>query len=112
MIDYEKIGVRIKGYRNAAHLTQRELADIVLVDRNHINSIENGRKIPSLELIILIANALKVSADDLLVDSVDYSHSAGGDEIHTMMLDCNDVEKRMLIKALRFLKALLSEFGI
>ena len=112
MIDYEKIGVRIKGYRNAAHLTQRELADIVLVDRNHINSIENGRKIPSLDLIILIANAPKVSADDLLVDSVEYSHSVGGDEIHTMMLDCNDVEKRMLIKALRFLKALLSEFGI
>ena len=112
MIDYEKIGVRIKGYRNAAHLTQRELADIVLVDRNHINSIENGRKIPSLDLIILIANALKVSADDLLVDSVEHAHSVNGDEIHTLLLDCNDVEKRMLIKALRFLKALLSEFGI
>ena len=112
MIDYAKVGGRIKGFRNAAHLTQEQLAEIVLVDHNHISSIENGRKIPSLELIILIANALKVSTDDLLVDSVEHAHSVNGDEIHTLLLDCNDVEKKMLIKALHFLKALLSEFGI
>lgn len=112
MIDYSKIGVRIKAYRKEKKLTQEQLSIIVSVDHRHISGIENGRKTPSLELIILIANALEVSADDLLVDVVDHSTAPTGDEIHSLLLDCTDVEKKMLSRIMKFMKALLSEFGI
>ncbi len=41
------------------------------------------------ELLILIANALDVSADDLLTDSLKHSSSQVGTEIHDLLLDCN-----------------------
>jgi len=112
MIDYSKIGARIKGYRNEKGLSQEELGIKVSVDHRHISGIESGRKSPSLELIIRIANALEVSADDILVDALDHSTATTGDEIHFLLLDCTDAERKMLTRTMKFMKALLSEFGI
>ena len=110
MIDYSKIGIRIREFRNKKKLTQEALADEVSVDYRHIASVENGRKYPSLELVILIANALGVSADDILVDALD--NVASKDELHSLLADCSKTEESIIIKTLKFMKALLSEYGI
>ena len=110
MIDYSKIGARIKEYRNRKGLSQEALAVKVSVDYRHIASIENGRKYPSLELVILIANALEVSADDILIDVIDCA--ASKDELHSLMIGCSNTEASILIKTLKFTKELFSEFGI
>ena len=78
---------------------------------NHSN-IETGAKGMTLERLISIANALDVSADDLLTDNLKHSSSPVSTEIQDIMLDCNHDEKEMLVRTLKFLKALLSEFGI
>ena len=62
--------------------------------------------------IVMIANALDVSADDLLTDNLKHSSSPVSTEIHDLLLDCNQDEKAILTKTVRFLKATLSEFGI
>lgn len=111
-IDYESIGRRIKHYRMGKKLSQEALADIVYITGRHISNIETGAKPPSLELLILIANALDVSADDLLTDNLKYSSSPVGTEIHNLLLDCNHDENAILTRTLKFLKGLLSEFGI
>ncbi len=111
-IDYESIGKRIKRYRMDKGLSQEELSELVLANHQHISNIETGRRFPSLELLVSIANALEVSADDLLTDSLTHSTSTSGTEIHTLLLDCNEDETKMLIKTLKFMKALLAEFGI
>ena len=82
------------------------------VNNEHISRIEAGKKYPSLDLIVMIANALDVSADDLLTDNLKYSSSPVDTEIHDLLLDCNQDEKAILTKTVRFLKATLSEFGI
>lgn len=110
MIDYSKIGARIKEYRSLKKLSQEVLANRVSVDYRHIASVENGRKYPSLELIILIANELEVSADDILVDVLD--HASSKDELHSMLVGCSDTEKNILIRTVEFAKELFSEFGI
>ncbi len=111
-IDYESIGKRIKSYRSMKNLSQEELGELVSINYRHISNIENGRRFPSLELIVAIANALDVSADDLLTDNLKHSSSPVDTEIHDLLLDCNHDEKAILTRTLTFLKALLSEFGV
>lgn len=111
-IEYESIGKRIKSFRTERDLSQEELGVLISANSHHVSNIENGRRAPSLESLVLIANALQVSADDLLVDSLTNSKSTAGSEIHKLLLDCNEDEKKMLTKILQFMKTLLIEFGI
>ena len=111
-LDYASIGTRIKYYRNLRKLSQEALAEMVSVNHEHICRIECGRARPSLPLLISIANALGISIDDIVVDSLSHPKSITGDAIHTLLLDCNESEKKMLTKTLAFMKALFSEFGV
>ena len=111
-IDSESIGRRIKHYRSEKKLSQEELATAVFITPRHVSNLETGAKAPSLEMLISIANALDVSADDLLTDNLKHSSSPVDTEIHDLLLDCNHDEKAILTRTLTFLKALLSEFGV
>ena len=111
-VDYESIGKRIKYYRTEKNMSQEALAEATNITFKHLSNIEVARKYPSLEIIISIANALDVSADDLLTDNLKHSSSPVGTEIHDLLLDCNHDEKAILTRTLTFLKGLLSEFGI
>jgi putative transcriptional regulator len=45
--------------------TQQDLADLVGVSRQSINSIENGRYVPSLPLALTFARVFKRPTDDI-----------------------------------------------
>lgn len=60
------LGIVIKQLRNNRGLTQDDLGVAVEVDRKHIGRIENGEKIPSLILLIAIAEALKIKTSEIL----------------------------------------------
>lgn len=109
-VDYEKMGVRISKFRSKKGLSQEQLGRLVVADYNHISRVEKGKRRPSLELIIQIANALEVSADDILIDSLE--HPATSDEIHSVLQDCSETEKSILTKTVEFVKTIFTEFGI
>lgn len=109
-VDYEKMGVRISNYRSKKGLSQEQLGRMVVADYNHISRVEKGKRRPSLELIIQIANALDVSADDILIDSLE--HSTASDEIHAYLQNCTETEKSILKKSINFIKTIFTEFGI
>lgn len=111
-LDYESIGKRIKRYRTDKKISQEELGQIVFVNNEHISRIETGAKGPSLEMLVMIANALDVSADDLLTDNLKHSSSPVSTELHDLLLDCNNDEKAILTKTVKFLKATLVEHGV
>ncbi len=56
---------RVKELREAKGWTQQELADLVGVSRQSINSIERGRYVPSLLLALTFARVFKISTDDI-----------------------------------------------
>lgn len=62
------IGTRIKAGRVAAGLTQERLAEKVGISSTYLSAIECNVKDPKLATFIKIANAIGVSADDLLAD--------------------------------------------
>lgn len=111
-LNNKAIGQRIKYYRTERGLSQEELAEMIFTTREHLSRLESGLKVVSLELLILIANTLKVSANDLLLGNLEHSGSEVDKELHEIFFDCNQDEKGILMKTLRFLKALLSEYGV
>lgn len=51
--------------RKKAGLTQEQVADMIGIHRTHFNSIERGRRTPSLAIGIKIAEVLGVGVQDI-----------------------------------------------
>ncbi len=56
---------RLRESRERMGLTQKKLADVVLVSRQTINSIEAGRYVPSLELALKLGQLFNCHVEDL-----------------------------------------------
>jgi len=61
----ERLGNRLKERRTELGLTQSELADLCLVSRKTINTVENGVFVPSTLLALKLASALGLSVEQL-----------------------------------------------
>ena len=59
-------GARIEAARKNKGLTQEELAEIVGVSQSMINHIEKGRKKPSLDIAVALADEFGVTVDSLI----------------------------------------------
>ena len=67
------IGQNIKYYRTDKHLSQEALAEKTDLSAKYISHLELGNRVPSVDSLIKIANALEISSDLLLFDLVDDS---------------------------------------
>lgn len=63
-LNYMKLNISL--YRHFKNLTQQELADLCNLSRANISDYERGKSQPSLESLVVIANALGVTVDELL----------------------------------------------
>ncbi len=70
-MELESIGKNIRKYRLIKKLRQEDLAEKADLSINYVGAIERGEKVPSLETLISIINALGVSADMILQDVID-----------------------------------------
>ena len=59
----------IVNHRHILHLTQEKLAEKCCCSNSHIGQIENARGTPSLDMTVRIANALRVTVDQLVKES-------------------------------------------
>ena len=64
-IDYESIGRRVREKRRERHLTQETVAELAGISSSFVGHIERGEKIPSLQTMVRIGEALNVSLDYL-----------------------------------------------
>lgn len=62
----KSLGKKIQRKRKELNLTQEELAEKVRISRAYMGYIEQGRNMPSLEIVHKIASALRVKVKDLL----------------------------------------------
>ena len=70
-MDYLRLGQRIRRQRKLIGLTQKEVAERAGISLPFYGHIERGTRKASLETVVGIANALNVSTDLLLQDSLD-----------------------------------------
>lgn len=90
MYHAKEFGARLKECREAAGMTQEELAELLHINMDYEGKLENGKRNPSVELCSQMAAVLTVSLDHLLL----------GKEVPTNGL------KRMVQNAIRELKLL------
>ncbi|MBQ8510112.1 MAG: helix-turn-helix transcriptional regulator [Clostridia bacterium] len=69
------IGKNIRKFRIARKLRQDDLAERAGLSTNYIGMLERGEKVPSLETLVEIINALEVSADMILADVVNTGYA-------------------------------------
>ena len=112
-IDFESIGVRIKGIRSRKKITQDQLSEMIGSDRTVIARIENGNQGCSIDYLVKIANALEISSDALLIDSLDHPNLTPDEaEISGLLSDCSDTERTFFIRSLNALKDVMKGFTI
>ena len=64
----KKIGLRIKDFRLALHLTQEALAFKAGVDKTYLNEVENGKRNVSVINLEKIITALETTMKDFFND--------------------------------------------
>ena len=104
---YKAIRNRIKIARIKADLTQERLAEMVEISPTHMSNIETGTTRVSLTAIVSLANALSVTVDDLLCDSVVKSKVQFEKDIAGILADCDEYEIRMVKDMAQALKETL-----
>lgn len=70
MIDYKALGNRIRHRRQLLSKTQKQIAQEINVAPSYYSNIERGLRVPSIDTLVSIANALHTGLDMLLVDSL------------------------------------------
>ncbi len=60
------LGKRVQRYRKKTGMSQEEVAHKVGISRAYMGYIEQGRNIPSLEVLQKVAKVLKVKLNELL----------------------------------------------
>lgn len=100
-MNQKAIGRRIKVARESKRLTQEQLAEQVDLSPMHVSVIERGVKLPKLETLINIANALDVSADVLLQDVVNNQTKLRASEASELISQLSREDQRRVLEALR-----------
>ena len=69
-LDYDKIGKRIAHRRKELGLKQSEVEEMAELSYKYLSNIERSKSIPSLEVIMRLANALDTTPDEFLVGTI------------------------------------------
>ena len=111
-MDCQSIGARVRHHRKKNGLSQEELAERAETSRVYISNIERGEAAPSLEVLLSIANALSVSADDLLAGNLLSANMGNTEEEMDILFDCSQEESRILLESMKAIKQVLRGYNI
>jgi transcriptional regulator with XRE-family HTH domain len=103
IIDYERLGLRIKALRTDRNLTQDNLAQAVDCNVSHISNIENNHTKISLNVLLAIANALDTTIDYLLSEQYENTSLALDNAILKALQNCDNQKKEKILKIIDIL---------
>ncbi len=89
-MDQRAFGRKINRVRRGKGMTSETLAGVYDVNPVFIRQIESGRRLPSMNVFIRICNALQVSSDLLLEDSLERKEGNDKDEILELLTKLNN----------------------
>lgn len=107
--DYGKLGARIRQARKCMKYSQERLSGEIDYSVPHISHVENARTTLSVDFLVKASNALHVSADELLCDSLDYASGVYQGEIMKALEDCDVRELKIISRTVTDLKNNLRE---
>lgn len=110
-LDVYALGQKVKQYRTERGYTAEQLSEIAGVSKSHINNIESANSHASAEVLVRIANALDISVDVLLCDSLNRRMSQGArlKEFSRLLDECTDKEAKIIVNTVKALRKSLKE---
>lgn len=111
-IDYKKIGAKIQYFRTLQGVSQESLAEAAAISRVSISNLERGETGTTLETLIAIANALRITADDILADNLSEERPSALSTHFDIFGDCTKEETDFLIALLQSTKQVIRKFRI
>ena len=106
-INYVSIGNRIREIRLQKRWTQALLAERAGVEPSNISHIERAATKVSLPTLVAIANALEVTLDDLVYQSLIKSEGVSLGIVGELLSDCSASEIAALAEVIKTTKAIL-----
>lgn len=106
-INYSSIGNKIREYRTAKKWTQAKLAECSGVEPSNISHIERAATKVSLPTLVQIANALEVSLDELVCDSLIKNEHIISKQLNELISDCSTREMQSIIEVVKTTKSVL-----
>ena len=106
-LDYKMIGQRIRTERNNKGWQQAELAFRAGITSAHLSHIETAQTKLALPTIVKIANALSVSVDELLYDSMEQVKVVYDKKIAEELEDCDPAELQAFLEIIQSTKKVL-----
>lgn len=95
-------GQTIKDARQAAGLTQDDLAEQSGVTTRYIMAIENENRQPSMKVLFKLIRALKISADTIFYPEIQHADKKKEHLIHMIQL-CDERETKVATATIRAL---------
>ena len=74
-----RFGEKLRALRTQRGLTLKELASALgYIAHGHISELEAGKKLPTIEFVLKVANLFDVTTDQLLKDELDLDDDPKG----------------------------------
>ena len=95
-INYHEIGTRIAARRKELRLTQEAVTNMTDISTNQLSNLENSRSVPTVETILKLSEALKVTPDYFLLGIMKSLDDVPVADIAQKALLCTDKQKRLV----------------
>jgi len=102
MIDRTALGTAIRAARLKKNITQEALAEALGISPTHEKHIESGHRLPSVEVLFAIAQALDLSLDNIVFPEQE-NKSGRKKEISILLNHCTERELAVLLDVARSL---------
>jgi len=109
MMDYVRLGQRIREERLKLRLTQTKLAEDIDVSDAYIGQIERGERSLTLDTLVRLVNRLGVTIDYLLKDSVESTDDVIINQFKQIIDMQSDKRRQMAINVLKTIFAHLED---
>ena len=103
------LGNRIQQKRKELKISQLKFAEMIDKSPTFVSLLERGEKGPSLDTLILIADALQTSVDALISESRTAYPQNNMREMNEILSDCAPYERYVLLHSIKSLKSSLRE---
>lgn len=107
-MNLNKLGQNIKNKRNARSMTQEQLAEKCDISSVFLSQIENSHKVPSLETLYKIADALEIPIESIFRDE-GTEIGKTTNKIELLLEGKSDKEKSFLVDILSYISWKLSK---
>ena len=96
VFEYSEIGARISARRKELQLTQETVTNLTDISTNQLSNIENSHSVPTIETLLKLSVALKVTPDYFLLGIVRETESDSIKAISQKALLCTEKQQKFI----------------